>query len=439
MHPASFHVVNRDAGSVRSLPALTWETIASGAVAWLSNGMIQPLLLIYLTAARDLSPGLAGAVLALATVCGLLCQPLGGYLVDHIGPARAFSIALGISALGALVLATAGNMPTIVLACIGSGIGRQMSAATGPALLFSSVMRREQYATASAAQYMVTNACSGAGGLIAGFTADAARPGTFTVLFLAQALLLTGAALVISLRLDRRIPRRSSTIASPRRTSSEPQAGGLSRRLRTGRVLGAGSPLHNAAFRWAFVAVFLFTLFGNQQLFSGLPLHIERIGGMSPRVIGLAFAANTYTIVAVQILALRVMHGRRRALVSAAMFSATSCAWIAVLLADRQIGTAQAAGYIIAAALIGIGEVLLTLNVPPVPALVAPPEQLGRYLSTYSMSRGIVQVIAPTMAGLLVDPLGGALLPSVLLAGAVCGGVVITRSARRLPPEVQRI
>ena len=82
---------------------------------------------------------------------------------------------------------------------------------------------------------------------------------------------------------------------------------------------------------------------------------------------------------------------------------------------------------------------MLTVNVPPVPALVAPPEQLGRYLSTFSMSRGVVGVIAPTMAGLLVDGLGGALLPSVLLAGAVVGGVVVTRASRALPGEVQRI
>jgi MFS family permease len=432
--------VTRPPSSIRSLPALTWETIATGAAAWLSNGMILPLLLVYLTAARGMSPGFAGGLLAVATICGLICQPIGGYLVDRIGPARAFSTALAIAAAAGVSLAFARDTGTIVLACIASGIGRQMSAATGPALLFSSVPERAQYATASAAQYMVTNACSGLGGLIAGFTADAARPGTFTALFLMQATLLAGASLMIATRLDRRIPRRGRNVASPRRIESDPAvSGNLLARLRSRRALSSRGPLSHSAFRWAFVAIFLFTLFGNQQLFSGLPLHISRIGDQPPQVIGIAFAANTYTIVTMQILALRVLHGRRRSHVSAAMFTATSLAWIAVLLADRQVGNAQAAGFILAAALIGLGEVMLTLNVPPVPALVAPPEQLGRYLSTFSMSRGVVQVIAPTMAGLLVDPLGGALLPAVLLAGALTSGVLITRSARGLPPEVQRI
>lgn len=426
--------------SVRSLPALTWETIASGAAAWLSNGMILPLLLVYLTAARDLSPGFAGGLLAVATALGLACQPLGGYLVDRIGPARAFSAALAVTATGGLLLAFVTDVWAIVVACVAMGAGRQMSAATGPALLFSSVPERSQYATASAAQYMVTNGCSGAGGLVAGFVADAGRPGTFTALFLVQATLLAGAALVIAVRLDRRIPRRPHHLASPRRVAQEPgPAGNLLARLRRRGSGASGSPFSNDAFRWAFGAVFLFTLFGNQQLFSGLPLHIDRIGEQPPQVIGIAFAANTYTVVFVQILALRVLHGRRRTLVSAAMFSATSLAWIAVLLADRQAGNTQAAGFVVAAALIGLGEVMLTLNVPPVPAIIAPPEQLGRYLSTYSMSRGIVQVIAPTMAGLLVDPLDGALLPAVLLAGAAGSGVLIARSTRALPGEVQRI
>jgi hypothetical protein len=260
------------------------------------------------------------------------------------------------------------------------------------------------------------------------------------VLFLAQATLLTIASLVLWFRLDRRIPRRSLDVASPRRIAGEtcPSRNPLAR-LRSRHVRAPTGPLQNSAFRWAFAAVFLFTLFGNQQLFSGLPLHITRIGDQSAQVIGIAFAANTYTVVCVQILALRYLHGRRRSVVSAAMFTASTLAWVSVLIADQRMGNTQAAGFIVAAALIGLGEVMLTLNVPPIPALVAPPRQLGRYLSTFSMSRGVVQVIAPTLAGLLVDPLGGALLPGVLCAGAVASGFLIVNSARRLPTELQRI
>lgn len=425
---------------IRSLPALTWETIATGAVAWLTNGMILPLLLVYLTAARNLSPGFAGGVLAVATICGLACQPIGGYVVDRIGPARAFASSLAITALGSLILAVADDVRTIIIACIVSGIGRQLSAATGPALLFSSVSDRTQYPTASAAQYMVTNGCSGAGGLIASFTVDPNQPSTFVMLFVAQTIALACAALMIWIRLHRRVPRRSQHIAALQRVEQGTRPSfQLLRRLHGRRTIQVSGPLDSSTFRWAIAAAFLFPLFGNQQLFTGLPLHITRIGDQPTQIIGIAFAANTYTVVVVQILALRYLHNRRRSTVVAGMFAALTLAWGCVLLADEQTGTAQAAGYILAAALIGLGEVMLTLAVAPVPALVAPPEQLGRYLATYSLARGTVLVIAPTMAGLLVDCLGGALLPSGLALGAVVSGIVMSRYARRLPADIQRI
>jgi len=242
---------------IRSLPALTWETIATNAVAWLSNGMILPLLLVYLIATRDLSPGLADAVLAVATVCGLACQSIGGIAVDHIGPARAFAVSLGITALGSLSLTVADDVRTIVVACIVSEIGRQLSAATGPALLFSSVVERGHYPTASAAQYMVTNGCSGAGGLLPGFTADPDRPSTFVVLFVIQTIALSSAALVIWLRLHRRIPRRIQSVTASRRIEGDARSA-------TQRPTRLNGPLGSRAFRWAIAAAFLFPLVGNQ-------------------------------------------------------------------------------------------------------------------------------------------------------------------------------
>jgi hypothetical protein len=156
-------------------------------------------------------------------------------------------------------------------------------------------------------------------------------------------------------------------------------------------------------------------------------------------VVGIAFAANTYTIVATQLLAFHLLRGRRRSTVVGAMFTLLVLVWLVVLAADRQAGATQTAGFALAAALIGLGEVLLTISGPPIPALIAPTDQLGRYVSRFSMSRGAVQVIAPTMAGLLVDPAGGALLPIVLGSGAVVSGVYLARAARALPPEVNRI
>jgi MFS family permease len=430
------------APSMRSLPEATWETIAIGAFVWLTNGMILPLMLVYLTASRGLSPRFAGGLLTAGTLLGLAMQPLGGFLVDRIGPARAFGVALSVMAAGALGLATAQEIRLIVPASVVSGIGTQLAMATSPALLFSSVSLRSHFPVASAAQYMAANAFSGTGGLIAGFFVSTSRPATFMTLFLFQAVLLASGALIAWIRLHRRVPKRRAPGAS--HGSVEPFATDESGRgepsrwgPRWGRLFGG--PFSSYAFRWAFLTGLLFPLLGNQQLFSGLPLHITRIGHRPTQVVGIAFAANTYTVVSAQILALRLFRGRPRSIAVAVMFATLVLAWIGVLLADRERGNAQMAGYVAAAALIGLGEVMLTLTAPPVPALVAPPEQLGRYLSTFTMARGIVQVLAPTLVGLLVDPLGGALLPAILGTLAVASGLYLARRARGLPPDVYRI
>jgi len=105
-----------------------------------------------------------------------------------------------------------------------------------------------------------------------------------------------------------------------------------------------------------------------------------------------------------------------------------------VLLADQQTGITQAAGYVVAAAVIDLNEVMLMLTVLPIPTLVAPPEQLGQYLACYTLACGSGHVIAPTMASFLIDPL----LPSLFAGGAVVSGVVVVRRARQLLDDLQR-
>jgi hypothetical protein len=284
---------------------------------------------------------------------------------------------------------------------------------------------------------MIINACSGSGGLLAGFLVNAGDPASYTRLFLLQVSLLVLAGSLVWFRITPRIPRPPRSAAAERRTGTiAPE--GEPRRLRR-NVGGTDDPFGSYAFRWAFMLGFLYPIFGNQQLFSGLPLHITRIDHRTTRVVGVAFAANTYTIVATQLLAFHLLRGRRRSVIVGAMFTLLVLVWLVVLAADRQSGAIQVGGFALAAALIGLGEVMLTISAPPIPALIAPPEQLGRFVSRFTMSRGVVQVIAPTLAGLLVDPAGGALLPVVMGCCAVASGIYLARAARALPPEVNRI
>lgn len=160
---------------------------------------------------------------------------------------------------------------------------------------------------------------------------------------------------------------------------------------------------------------------------------------VSTAVVGLAFAANTVTVTASQLLVLRATRGKRRTSALVVLCALWACAWMLVL-AGRDTGhNTGAVLFILAATVFGLGE---TLFAPVLPALVndiAPRALRGRYNGASAFAYTAGYAIGPAAAGLLLQRGLDLLLLAGLVVACATAAVLAVKLRRRLPPTVDLI
>ncbi|MCX6415797.1 MAG: MFS transporter, partial [Actinobacteria bacterium] len=159
----------------------------------------------------------------------------------------------------------------------------------------------------------------------------------------------------------------------------------------------------------------------------GVPIFITVINGFSVSWVGVSFAVNTFTIVAAQLLVLRLIAGRSRSYLVLAVAVIWGLSWIltgASLLAAPAVALAMV---LAASGIFALGE---TLWAPVAPSLVndlAPEHLRGRYNSSMSLVWSLSSIIGPGIAGLM---LGAGLTVEwivVLVAGCAAAAVMAVR------------
>jgi MFS family permease len=281
--------------------------------------------------------------------------------------------------------------------------------------LLATVVPVERRGDAFAVQFAVLNAGIGGGGLLAGFLVDYDHPATFTGLYVAAALLYVVFALLLVLS-PGLAHRPAKPLAGPRP--------------------GYRTVLRDRAFRRVWLLNAFLVLIGTGQLENAFPAFATNVGGASPRLLGIAFAANTFTIVAGQFLVLRFVRGRRRTrgLVAQACF--WSAAWAMVILGAHVLGPAA---FVLAMVLFACGEMLHAPSIPAIVNDLAPDALRGRYNSAGAVSWQTGRIVGAPLAGVLL----GAGLGTPLLVGFICGCGVAAAAAvaleRVLPAHVNGV
>jgi MFS family permease len=172
---------------------------------------------------------------------------------------------------------------------------------------------------------------------------------------------------------------------------------------------------------------------------SAFPAFATRPGGITASGLGLAFAANTLTVVGAQLLVLRLLQGRRRTSAVALAAGAWAVTWAIVLASDRLGGLAAQMGFASAMVVFALGECLLSPTLPAVINDLATPEDRGRYngLGTLAWTTGFIA--GPALAGLaLARGWGPWLFITLILA---CGLVATAalRLGRGLSPAIDTV
>jgi MFS family permease len=399
------------------LPREVWLLQIGGVLNSFGNGIVFPFLVIYLHDVRGFSLGTAGLVIAVSSLGQLSAGVLAGPIIDRFGPRLTLGSGLVLQAVGfgLMPLVREPWQAFVLIAIEGTG-----AAAFWPSqsTLISRLTPAGRRHAAFAQQRLTMNLGVGIGGILGGFIAHVSSPGTFTALFLLDAITFVGYVGVLFF------------VHDPGVSAGEAAA-----------PASYGAVLRHRTFLGLWTLNFLFVTAG-YSLLSLFPQFASDQSHITERQIGLVFAFNTGVIVLVQLPLSRWIEGRRRMRALAIMPVLWAVAWLIVDATGAWLdATVAFLAFALAAGLFGVGE---CFHGPAHQALVADigPEHLrGRYFAIHSLSWGLGGSVGPAIGGFILAAAPFVLWP---LAAIVClvasaGALAIERfipeSLRRVPHD----
>ncbi len=415
----------RRPGLLPALPRPAWVVLGGDFVSAVGSGLTLPCLFIYAHRVRDLSYGTAGLVVATIALASLAGNPLGGAVADRWTPRRALMAGLVVAAAGSAALALAHTAAALFGAAGLLGLGASVIWPAQDALL-ASLAGPAGLSAVFSVRHACLNAGLGLGALGAAAVVSVTHPATFTVVYLADAASFL-AFLPVLARLRPVAPSASDRpSASEPPPAREPPQGSQQR-------TGFRQVLADKAFVrvWALTALLVTISFGQfQSSFAG---YATRPGGIDTRGLGLAFAANTLTVVGAQLFVLRGLAGRRRTTAAALAAAAWAASW-AVVIAGGHLGGGAAAeiAFAVAAVIFALGECLLSPTLPAIINDLAPPGAAGRYngLGVLAFTTGFL--LGPAGGGAALGAGWGTGLFAILVLACAAAVVAALRLGRHL-------
>lgn len=400
------------------LPRAAWTVLGGDALSALGTGMTLPFLLVYLSTVRGVSLATAGLALSTLALASSVGNPLGGSFADRFGARRTVIGGLLVAAAGAVALGLVREPWQAFGACATLGLGVSIIWPAQDALL-AAVAGREHRSSVFSVRHATLNAGLGIGALLAAVIVDTTDPSTFTTLFLADAATYLS---FIPILLTVPDPR-------PAHTAAEAGAGGALATILRDRVF---------VRVWLLSALVVTISYG--QFHAAFPAYATRPDGIPVNGLSLAFAANAITVVAAQLLVLRLLRGHRRTTALTLACTAFAGAW-AITIAAGQLGAGSAAQLAFALALIvfALAETLLSPTFAAIVNDIAPNQLRGRYngISTLAWTTGFL--LGPAIGATALDAGAGAGLFIGLIA--ICGACALgaTRLSGHLRPEANLI
>ncbi|PVG84611.1 MFS transporter [Nocardioides gansuensis] len=389
---------------------------------FIGTGLVLPFHVVYLHEVRDFPLSSVGVLLALPPLAGFLATGPGGHAIDRFGARVNLMGCLVLLIVGDLVLVLADTLWLAGLGLVLGGVAHGLSWPAWQSLVAAVIPQRlrQRY---FGLNFALLNLGIGLGGILGGLLADVDRLVTFQALYLVDALSFVPALTILLLPL-RHVAGRPVHDAETAQEKVSYLA--VLRRPAVAPVVALG---------------FLVSFVGYAQLNIGMPAFARALGEVSTRGLGFAFAANTAVIVVLQLLVLQRIEGHRRTRVIVVMGLAWACSWLLLGASGLAPGTLGATLLVAAcASVFAFGESLMQ---PTLPALVndlAPDHLRGRYNALSSGSFQLAAIIAPVVAGWLIDHDAGYAYIALLVLGSLGVGLMaVGHVERRLPPGVNGV
>ncbi|HEY5248793.1 MAG TPA: MFS transporter, partial [Dermatophilaceae bacterium] len=273
--------------------------------------------------------------------------------------------------------------------------------------------------------FTLVNVGIGMGGLLSGSIVDVHRPGTFVAIYLGNAISFL-APLAVLLGPLRRVSGRVDHPVSALGGAPVPTS-----------YLDV---LRDKAMVPVIALTFLAAFVGYAQAEAGFTAYARLVGEVSTRTIGYAFAANTATIVVLQLLVLQRIEGRRRTRVILVLAALWSGSWLMTGLSGVFPGSASAAAMVIGgSAVFALGETLLQPTVPAITNDLSPDHLRGRYNAVMAASFHVAAVVGPVVAGLMLGAHLNAAFIGMLILGCGLMALIALAVEHRIPDQANGI
>ncbi|MEU7600331.1 MFS transporter [Streptomyces sp. NPDC040724] len=371
--------------SVSGLPRAFWWLWTSTLVNRL-GAFVATFMTLYLTLDRGYSASFAGLVVALHGLGGVVSSLVAGVMTDRLGRRPTLLAAQASTAFSVALLGFMEHPAAIAAVAMLVGM---TSNASRPAVaaMMADIVRPEDRVRAFALNYWAINLGFAVSATAAGVIAEY----SYLAGFLGEAALTLTCAVLVYVKLPESRPEGGP--GSPAGTGKA--AGGA-----TGAepAIGLGSVLRDGRFMSVVGLSFLISLIFTQGSV-GLPVAMGA-AGFSPGDYGLVIAVNGLLIVLLQIPVTAFIERRdpQKLLV------------VSALLAGYGFALTAFAGPVWAYALtVCVWTLAEIVNSPTQMGLVvrlSPVHGRGRYQGVYNLSWAVASLVAPLMAGFVIDRYG---------------------------------
>jgi MFS family permease len=398
--------------------------LSTVAVETLGTGLVLPFGFIYLHEVLGFTIETAGSLLAVPAIVGMAVVGPAGALIDRLGARRIILAGMTAQMLGNVLLAFSSTplMASLSLGLLGAAGGvfwpgfNAMIGAVVPSAI------RQRY---FGINFTLVNLGIGIGGLLSGSIVDVHRPGTFIAIYLGNALsflaplaVLLGPLRHVSGKVDRPVNELDGS------------------RVRTSYL----DVLRDKAVVPVIALTFLSAFVGYAQAEAGFTAYARLVGQVSTRTIGYAFAANTATIVLLQLLVLQRIEGRRRTRVILVLSALWAVSWLMTGLSGLIPGSSAAAVLIIGGfSVFALGETLLQPTIPAITNDLSPDHLRGRYNAVMAGAFQLAAVTGPVVAGIMLGARFNAAFIGMLILGCAVMAFIALAVERRIPARANGV
>ncbi|WP_412541063.1 MFS transporter [Longispora sp. K20-0274] len=382
-----------------------------------ARGLTLPFLFVYLHEVRGLSATTVSFAVGWMGVLTLVLAPLGGFLIDRFGARKVLLPGFLIEAVGTGSIALVHETWHAYLAMTGVALGGAVLWA-GMNTVMTSVTSEAERQKTFGLNFTLVNLGIGIGGLISGVIVDVKHPPSFVLVYV-----LSGVGNLIPAIILLTMPHLGHRFVKPKEDGEAVKGGYLT-------VLG------DRPFRRLIALSLVLAICGYAQMEIGFTAFSSTVAHVSPKVLGAAFACNALTIVSVQLLVLRWLEGRSRAMGLAGTGLLFAVSWAVLGFAGLVPGTVAAAGGVLTCAVIfSLGETMMSPVMPAITNALAKPELRGRYNAMGSMVFGVSGVIGPVSAGPLIGGGHAAVWVVLVVGGSLVASALAVSLRPLLTPE----